>query len=157
MAAGRVVREVTVTRVEWVVPSGSDIKDVDLVQEWAWQDYCRRAGHDPKGSRYDNWCEVHARDEEIVFAFTVERSVPTADPPGWEGVSRAGAIRQAEDKRQEMQRWHDLFEGVKAERDERQSRLDRLNDLLNLTPDFAHPTSGLGWIADVRAALEGRT
>lgn len=72
MSGDHTKREITVTRVEFAVPSGADIKDFGIVEEWAWQDYARRNALDPKGGRDDNWCEVHARDEEVVFAFTVE-------------------------------------------------------------------------------------
>jgi hypothetical protein len=73
-------REVTVTRIEYAVPSGADIKDFGLVEEWAWQDCARRNGWDPKGTRYDNWCTVVAHDDEVVFAFTVEAISGGFDP-----------------------------------------------------------------------------
>lgn len=149
MSAGLNMREVTVTRVEFSVPSGSEIKDIGIVQEWAWQDYARRNALDPKVSRGDNWCHVYARDEEIVFAFTVEK--PVAIPDGWSGVTLPEAIRQAEEKHEAMLKWGQLFEEVKAQRDDKRDTLDRIRDLLVRSEGSLPPS----WVAEVRAALVG--
>lgn len=154
MSGDHIKREITVTRVEFAVPSGAEIKDFGLVEEWAWQDYCRRHGVELNSSRWDNWCTVEARDDEIVFTFTVETQVDD-DPDDWKGVSRAEAIRQATEKHADAMRWAGLFKQVKAQRDDKQAALDRVIELLDReTPNADGPPL---WIAAVRTAIEGTT
>lgn len=71
--------EVVVRRVEWAVAAGSNIADVNKVQEFAWQDYCTRTGTDRDSGRSDHWCHVHPRDEETVFAFEAEHKPSRAE------------------------------------------------------------------------------
>ncbi len=71
--------EVVVRRIEFGVEAGSDIGTVNKVQEFAWQDYCQRTGEVHYTDRSDDWCHVHPRDEEIVFAFEVEHSPDAAE------------------------------------------------------------------------------
>ncbi len=72
-------REVVVRRVEFAAEAGSDIATVNKVQQFAWLDYCQRTGTSRDADRYDNWCTVHPRDEEIVFAFEVEHKPTDAE------------------------------------------------------------------------------
>lgn len=149
MSGDHAKREVTVTRVEYAVPSGAEIKDFGLVEEWAWQDCARRNGWDVKGSRDDNWCTVHARDDEVVFAFTVEKTVEV--PDNWRGVDLAGAIRQAEESHAGMRKWIDLFEKVKVQRDGKQDALKAIRDLIAEHEDSL-PAS---LAREIRTAIEG--
>lgn len=127
MSGDHATRKVALTRFEYAVPSGSPIKDLDEVREWAWQDYCTRTGTDPNGIRPDGWCVVRARTE-IVFAFTVEAEV-------------------------DVSQWADRYERMKADRDKERATVGRVIDLLaRETPTDGGPPL---WIAAVHAAIEG--
>jgi hypothetical protein len=139
MSGDHTKREITVTRVEYAIPSGADIKDFGLVEEWAWQDYCRRSGREAKSFRSDNWCTVNAHDEEVVFAFTVEQPVDRA-----------------------AQRAHDDLAECVADRDSALRQAASLNGALNrvrallesfIASDGVRPS----WVSAVRDAIEGRS
>lgn len=72
-------REVVVRRVEFGVEAGSDIGTVNKVQRIAWLDFCNRTGVPYGQAMSDDWCTVHPRDEEVVFAFEVEHKPTDAE------------------------------------------------------------------------------
>ena len=68
-------REIVSTRVEYGVESGSDLGTVLKVMNMAYADYCRRTGYDSRAVMPDDWCHVHACDDEVVFAFLAEKPI----------------------------------------------------------------------------------
>lgn len=72
-------REVVVRRVEYGAAAGENIGVYNRVKAIAWHDWCRRNNYDPNDTEYDDWCTVHPRDEETVFAFSVEHPTDQAE------------------------------------------------------------------------------
>jgi hypothetical protein len=72
-------REIITRRIEYAIPTGSDMGTFDRVRGIAWQDFCQRRGHDPQAAYFDDWAEVDARDEEIAIVFAVDEKPAAAD------------------------------------------------------------------------------
>lgn len=53
----------------------------------------------------------------------------SGDPPGWEGVTRDEAIRQAIGSHAEFEKWFTAAEGFKARLIEANARIERIRDL----------------------------
>jgi hypothetical protein len=98
-------REIVVRRIEYGVAAGCTVGDLHKVLAIAWQDYASRNGIEDRGAgprTFDDWAEIHPRDEETVIAFTVEVDaakeadrvkavldlVDRADALGWDEVLR---------------------------------------------------------------------
>jgi hypothetical protein len=161
--------EIVTRRVEYSVPSGLAVGEFNKAWNAARHDYCRRNGINPENGRvYDDWAHVEARDDEITIVFAVDEPVPAdlsaeltrlrvlvgeEGQPGWDGVSRAEAIKQVNEKRASAMEWMREHDARRNERDEARKAIRQAREVLDEAENATDTNAELALIGKIRRAL----
>lgn len=63
-------REIITRHVEYAVPAGSAIAELEKATGAAWVEFCRLTGRDPQHpTPSDDWARVDVSDDEVVIRF----------------------------------------------------------------------------------------
>lgn len=68
-------KEIIQKRVRYGIATGEVGGEFQKLYKLAWHDYARRMNYDPRDMLPDDWCTIHARDDEVIIEFTVEETV----------------------------------------------------------------------------------
>jgi hypothetical protein len=73
-------REVVTRVIEYSIPSGSAMAELEKVISRAELEYRREIkGESFGGGLSDDWCRIHARDDEVVITFQCGKTIKGTD------------------------------------------------------------------------------